>query len=374
MIKVTLITILSIQTLILGVLILLRKENRQANFFLGLVLIFFGLTTINFSLFQGLFQEQLLIYIPYLRLELLYGLGPSLFLYTRSVTNAEYKLSVKDLLFFVPVLIELIYYRTSFYREGAIQIGADANNSLQQVFIIQQWLGVAYSTVFMFLSVYLLFRYKKWLYNNFSYTKNISLQWIQIPIVSFVIFWFVWFGVRLTDIILFSGVYSQYYFFPMYIILSIITLWIGFKGYTKSKIGAIGFKNSLSLQKDTTTDDISAYNEIAERLKSKMESSKYYLNQDLSLKILSVEIGIQENILSKTINQNLGMNFHEFVNRYRVTEFIERIKTDETKQFTFLAHAYESGFASKSSFNYVFKKQTQKTPKDYFSELREKQK
>lgn len=374
MIKVTLITILSIQTLILGVLILLRKENRQANFFLGLVLIFFGLTTINFSLFQGLFQEQLLIYIPYLRLELLYGLGPSLFLYTRSVTNAEYKLSVKDLLFFVPVLIELIYYRTSFYREGAIQIGADANNSLQQVFIIQQWLGVAYSTVFMFLSVYLLFRYKKWLYNNFSYTKNISLQWIQIPIVSFVIFWFVWFGVRLTDIILFSGVYSQYYFFPMYIILSIITLWIGFKGYTKSKIGAIGFENSLSLQKDTTTDDISAYNEIAERLKSKMESSKYYLNQDLSLKILSVEIGIQENILSKTINQNLGMNFHEFVNRYRVTEFIERIKTDETKQFTFLAHAYESGFASKSSFNYVFKKQTQKTPKDYFSELREKQK
>lgn len=374
MIKVTLITILSIQTLILGALLLLRKENRQANFFLGLVLIFFGLTTINFSLFQGLFQEQLLKYIPYLRLELLYGLGPSLYLYTRSVTNAEYKLSKKDLLFFVPVLIELIYYRTSFYREGAIQIGADANNSLQQTFIIQQWLGVIYSTVFMFLSVYRLFRYKKWLYNNFSYTKNISLQWIQIPIVSFVIFWFVWFGVRLTDIVLFSGTYGEFYFFPMFIILSLITLWIGFKGYNNSKTGAIGFESASMYQEDSFTKDNSAFKQIAETLKSKIASEKYYLNQDLSLKILSAETGIQEGVLSKTINQCLGINFHEFVNRYRVKEFIERIKADETKQFTFLAHAYESGFASKSSFNYVFKKQTQKTPKEYFSELREKQK
>jgi len=372
MIKVTLITILSIQIFILSVLLFLRKENRQANSLLGLVLFFFGLVTIDFSLFQGLLHEQLFKYIPYLRLELLYGLGPSLYLYTRSVTNSEYKLRKKNLLLFVPALLELIYYRTSFYREGALEIGAETQDILQQIFIIQQWTGFVYSTTFMLLSAYILFKYKKWLYNNFSYIQNISLEWIHIPIVSFVIFWFIWFGIRLTDIVFFSGVYSQFYFFPMTIILSIITLWIGFKGYTNSKTGALGFGTSLRFQKDTSTKDISAYNEIAETLKNKMESAKYYLNQDLSLKILSSETGIQEGILSKTINQNLGMNFHEFVNRYRVKEFIDRINKDETKQFTFLAHAYESGFASKSSFNYIFKKQTQKSPKEYFSELREK--
>jgi AraC-like DNA-binding protein len=373
MIKVTLITILSLQILILSILLLLRKENRLANSLLGLVLFFFGLTTIHFSLFQGLFYEQLLDYIPYLRLELLYGLGPSLYLYTRSVTNSEYKFRKKDLLLFVPVLIEFIYYRTSFYREGANQLGVDSLNTLQLVFTIQQWLGFIYSTVFMLFSVYILFRYKKWLYNNFSYTKNISLEWIHIPIMSFVIFWFIWFTIRITDIIVFSGSYSETYFFPMYIVLSLITLWIGFKGYTNSKTGASGFNSTSKLQGDSSAKIIPEYKRISETLLSKMEFEKYYLNQNLSLKILSEETGIQKSILSKTINHSFGINFHEFVNRYRVKEFIKRIEADKTKQFTFLAHAYESGFASKSSFNYVFKKQTNKTPKEYFSELQEKQ-
>lgn len=373
MIKVTLITVLSIQIFIFSGLLLLRKENRLANSLLGLVLLFFGLTTLNFSLFKGLFQEQLLEYIPYLWLELLYGIGPSLYLYTRSVTDLKYKLGKKDLLLYVPVVLEFIYYRTSLFREGAIQIGNDPQNISQQVFVFQQWIGVVYSTFFMTLSVYILFRYKKWLYNNFSYTENISLKWIHIPILSFVIFWVIWFIIRITDIIVFSGVYGELYFFPMYIILSIITLWIGFKGYTNSKTSAIGFVDSSTLQENSLKEDISEYNQLAEDLKNKMELDKYYLNRELSLQILSTETGIQKNILSKIINQNLGMNFHEYINRYRVNEFIERIERDKTKEFTFLAHAYDSGFASKSSFNHVFKKQTQKTPKEYFVELRKKQ-
>ena len=63
------------------------------------------------------------------------------------------------------------------------------------------------------------------------------------------------------------------------------------------------------------------------------------------------------------------MNFHKFVNRYRVTEFIERIENDKSKDFTLLAHAYDSGFASKSTFNHIFKKYTNKTPKEYLAEL-----
>ncbi len=368
MIKITIITILSIQIFILSILLLIKKENRPSNSLLGLVLFFFGLTTIHFSLFQGLFNKQLSEYIPYLRLELLYGLGPSLYLYTRSVTNSEYKFRKKDLLLFLPVFIELIYYRTSFYREGSNQIAADTQNTHQLVFTIQQWMGFIYSTVFMLLSVYILFRYKKWLYNNFSSTQNISLDWIHIPIVVFVLFWFLWFTMRITDILLFSGIYSEVYFFPMYIILSLLTLWIGFRGYTNSKTGAIGFISTSSSQDESSKRNISDYKQFAEMLISKIESEKYYLNQDLSLKILSEETGIQKSILSKTINQSLGINFHEFVNRYRVKEFIKRVKADDTKQYTFLAHAYESGFASKSSFNYVFKKQTNMTPKEFFSE------
>ncbi|MBW1294809.1 helix-turn-helix domain-containing protein [Aquimarina litoralis] len=369
MIKTTLITILSIQILILSILFFLKKKNRLANSLLGLVLFFFSLATINFSLFHYLLHEQIIKYIPYLRLELLYALGPAIYLYTLSVTNPEFKLKRIQLFIFLPALIEFIYYRTSFYRNGANAIGFDSQNPLQLIFTIQQWIGVMYSTFFMCLSVYVLAKYKKWIYDSFSYTKNISLQWIYLPIVSFVIFWFVWFMIRLTDMLLFSGKYSDIYYYPMYIILSIMALWIGFKGYVNSTSEAIGFNLMLKPQQKVPKQTISEHKQIAENLKEKMAEEKYYLSQDLSLKMLSEKTGIQKDLLSRTINQYFKVNFHEFINRYRVEEFIKRIEMDKNKEFTFLAHAYDSGFASKSSFNAVFKKHTQKTPKDYFSNL-----
>lgn len=336
---------------------------------LGLVLFLFGLTTLNFSLFHGLLQSQLLKYIPYLRLELLFGLGPALYLYTKSVTRVNFKFNLTSFAILLPALLELIYYRTSYYRDGAIQFGSDNINTLQHIFIVQQWIGFGYSTLFMFLSVYEFLKYNKWLYNNFSYTTGISLKWIQVPIICFVAFWFLWFIMRISDIILFSGDYAQYYFFPMYITLSLISLWIGFKGYTYSYTTANGFEDVREAANSSLLSDNSELWRIAELLKDKMQSEKYYLMQDLSLKMLSEMLGVKEKELSTAINQCHGVNFHEFVNIYRVNEFIERIKADSIKQFTFLAHAYESGFSSKSSFNSIFKKQTNKTPREYFSEL-----
>ena len=100
-----------------------------------------------------------------MRLELLYGLGPALYLYTKSVTNKGSKLNFKDFLILLPAFLELIYYRTSYYRGGAIQFSAENKTILQQIFIIQQWTGFVYSTIFMFLSVYKLYKYNKWLHS-----------------------------------------------------------------------------------------------------------------------------------------------------------------------------------------------------------------
>ncbi len=56
-----------------------------------------------------------------------------------------------------------------------------------------------------------------------------------------------------------------------------------------------------------------------------MENEKLYLDQDYNMKLLSLSSDIQVNIISKAINKNLNMNFHEFVNKYRVNDFIEKI-------------------------------------------------
>jgi len=369
MIKITVITILSLQIFIISFLLLFKTKNKTANSLLALLLFFFGLTTLNFALFYGLFYEMLFEYIPYLRLEPLYGLGPALYLYTKSVTNSNYRLNSYSFFLFIPAIVEFFYYRTSLYRDGLIEVNNYSENGLQLIFKIQQWTGFIYSTVFMILSVYLLYKYKKWLFDNFSYAKNRSLQWIHTPIVFFVSFWLVWFVIRLADLFIFSGTYSQYYVYPMMVILSVITLWIGFQGYTKSKSEINGFDNSIFPYRKTVTEEDFDYMDIIATIRHKMENEKLYLNDDFNMNQLSLDTGIRANIISKAINKNLNMNFHEFVNKYRVNDFIERIKNDKSKEFTLLAHAFDSGFGSKSTFNHIFKKYTNKTPKDYYSEI-----
>jgi len=79
---------------------------------------------------------------------------------------------------------------------------------------------------------------------------------------------------------------------------------------------------------------------------------------------------ISPNQLSQIINQEAKVNFHDFVNNYRVEEFINRATTN--KKYSLLALALDSGFNSKSSFNTIFKKQKGVTPSQYLSNQKTK--
>jgi AraC-like DNA-binding protein len=96
-----------------------------------------------------------------------------------------------------------------------------------------------------------------------------------------------------------------------------------------------------------------------------MESQKLYLEPKLTLGTLAEQLKVSVNHLSQVINQYEGVNFHDFVNRYRVDEFKSRIANPKYKGFSLLAIAFDSGFNSKSSFNQIFKKSTGLTPSQY---------
>ena len=82
-----------------------------------------------------------------------------------------------------------------------------------------------------------------------------------------------------------------------------------------------------------------------------MATEKPYLEPKLSLAQLADSLGVLPNHLSQIINQYEGKNFYDFVNSYRVDEFIALAKKDTNKNFNLLGLAFEAGFNSKSSFN-----------------------
>ena len=105
--------------------------------------------------------------------------------------------------------------------------------------------------------------------------------------------------------------------------------------------------------------------EHSNRLLDYIRKEEPYLDPDLSLQSLAHKINIHPNQLSWLLNENIGKNFNEFINHYRVETFKTFSKDPKNTHKTLIGLAYESGFNSKTVFNTSFKKETGLTPKQF---------
>jgi AraC-like DNA-binding protein len=104
---------------------------------------------------------------------------------------------------------------------------------------------------------------------------------------------------------------------------------------------------------------------LQRRLEGIMESEKPYLDPELDLSALAERAGAARNQLSYVINQNMGRNFYDFVNEYRVREVLRLMGEPARVRDKMITLALDAGFNSKPTFNAVFKKLTGHTPSDY---------
>jgi len=107
----------------------------------------------------------------------------------------------------------------------------------------------------------------------------------------------------------------------------------------------------------------------AERLKNAltavMDGQRPWQDSELTLADLADRLSTSPHKLSEVLNLQLGQTFYDFVNGYRVREVQRRIAAGEAGQVTMLSLALDAGFASKSTFNLVFKRHTGQTPSDF---------
>ena len=85
----------------------------------------------------------------------------------------------------------------------------------------------------------------------------------------------------------------------------------------------------------------------------------------VSLVDLASRLDTTPHRLSEVLNAQIGQSFYDFVNGYRVREVQRRILAGDARRLKMLTLALDAGFASKSTFNLVFKKVTDQTPSDW---------
>jgi len=104
---------------------------------------------------------------------------------------------------------------------------------------------------------------------------------------------------------------------------------------------------------------------LKQRLLTLMDTERPYQDGDLTLADLAERLDTTPHKLSEVLNSELAQTFYDFVNSYRVREVQRRIVEERSRNLTVLALAMDAGFASKSTFNSVFKKHTGQTPSAY---------
>lgn len=108
------------------------------------------------------------------------------------------------------------------------------------------------------------------------------------------------------------------------------------------------------------------------QIESYVKSQKIYQTKELSLAELAKALNIPKHHLSQVINEKMGCGFIEFLNRYRVEEAIEMLKSKSLEELSLMDVARRVGFNSRSTFYAAFKKQTNQTPGKFRRSINQK--
>ena len=104
---------------------------------------------------------------------------------------------------------------------------------------------------------------------------------------------------------------------------------------------------------DTTILDI--------RLKRLMEEEQLFRQKDLHISDIAIHLGSNRTYVSNHINQELGLSFSDYINRYRIG-YAQSMMTDSASAPSMIEISEQSGFANEVSFYRNFKKITGTTP------------
>lgn len=355
-----------------SVLLFQKKPKALHDKILIFWLAFLGLYTGVYGLFSNeLFTRFPLLSASFMSLLLLHG--PFLYFYISSLVVNPNKFRTKDLLHFIPFLLFNLYLIiVSFLpmvseRISISHVASEHETPLLfQLFLI---LVVLSGPVYFLLSIRLFKSLDIHIFNNFSRAEDINLDWLRKLVYIFGSVW--------TLLMVVATIHHVFHLFSwifctdgISLSLSIFIILIGYYGLKQKELFSFPEKESFILEQKQEKYSGSRLKEsearlYLEKLNSFIGKEKPYLNPDLNLPQLAKEVDIPSHYLSQVINENIGLNFFDFINHQRVEDVKNKISDPRYNNFSILGIAFESGFNSKSAFNRVFKNITGITPSEY---------
>jgi len=360
-----------------------KVGNHKANNYLVALTLVFSIALIDY------FLDASAIYDKHIWLKILlwprdYLYGVLIYFYVRELIYPElYHLKRNTYLHFIPTVLQIIFAWSLFFLSTNRQIAILQNEDLLCMtdvvweFILGDFellTAVVSVAIYILLSFKLLRQHRIQIQDKLSYSENINLNWLRLLLISLLVVYFLW----LTKVFI-SDWFQLEETFDIIVGLSLVLLIYS--------MGYLGLRQPIIFTQIKTDDSKKNHNETENKkyiksslsadsskaflkeLQQLMQQEKPYLDNKLSLTQLANKMGISSNYLSQTINEQLKVNFFDFINSYRIQDAKERLENPLRKNENILTVAMDCGFNSKSAFYNAFRKQLGMTPSQYRKSL-----
>lgn len=350
------------QGIFLSATLCTNRDKGLSNLFLGLIILFFSLQLFDLVLLSS---GKALEYphLAFWSIPFNLAFGPLLYLYIVSMTSEEKPLKKIQFIHFLPFLLHLVYISAFYHFQGA-----DHKTALiEELLVVQSGTtdqAPAFSDLFFAIIMYLQFGVyivlSNKLISNSSISDNKLSSWLKKLWVAILVIGL--FGLA-QFLLLVAGVNQQPTTGYMAAVLAVLYIYSGAVLLLRRPDVIFGSKDKPKYQYSTLrTEERSG---ILEQIRDYMDQHSPYRQPDLTLKQLAKDMKLPERHISQTINEQLGQNFSDFLNEYRVNEFKTQLNLPANKHLSLLGIAMDSGFNSKSTFNTVFKRFTGQTPSEF---------
>jgi AraC-like DNA-binding protein/riboflavin transporter FmnP len=365
----------AVQGFVLAAVLVAHHGKRTANRLLATLMAAFAIylaATVYYA--AGLVRAYPQFYgITY---PLPWAFGPLVYLYAATASDDNRRLRARDALHFAPVILVVIAALPIYVSSGADKIAlhermqAGHTPALFAVLNPFKYVsGLSYSIA----TVLYLRRHARNIENSYSNTANVNLSWLRWLSAAAAAIWLLAAAMWIARL----GPNSIWRYSENVISLAIALLVyaIGYMGLRQPEIYSYDSAKSPSPNSATQSPEREPYERsglgVAEAAKLKaqllslMTRERPYRNPELTLAQLAEQLDTTPHKLSEVLNRELAQTFYDFVNGYRVNEIRQRLVESKSAHLSVLTLAMDAGFASKSTFNQVFKKLTGQTPSSY---------
>jgi AraC-like DNA-binding protein len=286
--------------------------------------------------------------------------GALLFLCFKSLAFRDFSLTKIDLLHLLPLLTYASFIWMTFYSQPEAQ-RLDMINSESFVYsasyVYLEFFSKLVRDFYAVACFVLISRYSSLLQDTNSNMEKIHISWLRALVIGFSVVMIsetVLAGAKIINIFSelslqqFSHIGLTGYYFTFILVNLLVFTAVRYFGVFEQV-------NEVTTAKKAKSGQF-LQPELAAKIDSAIRHDKIYMEPDITLDTLAESLTIMPRDLSTLINRHFGVNFYEFINRYRIEEAKRMLTAEDYKATTITDIYLEVGFNSKSVFYTFFKK------------------